>query len=76
MEDRAELFFGKSWFQIDAKWEELVRRYERSKPSGTRTAALDDDIESAAIEALFPVKFGTASCNDPCKTDHVRVGSK
>ena len=34
--------------------EELVRRYERSKSSGTTTAALDKDIKTAALEALFP----------------------
>ena len=27
------------------KWEELVRRYERRKSSGTTTAALDEDIQ-------------------------------
>ena len=36
------------------KWEELVRRYDRSKPSGTTTAALDEDIKTAALEALVP----------------------
>ena len=36
------------------KWEELVRRYDRSKSSGTRTAALDEDIKTAALEAFFP----------------------
>ena len=34
------------------KWEELVRRYERSKSSGTTTAALDEEIKTAALEAL------------------------
>ena len=34
------------------KWEALVRRYERSKSSGTTTTALDEDIETAALEAL------------------------
>ena len=34
--------------------EELVRRYERSKSSGTTTAALDEDIQTAALEALVP----------------------
>ena len=37
-----------------AKLEELVRRYERSKSSGTTSAALDDDIKTAALEALVP----------------------
>ena len=36
------------------KWEELVRRYERSKSSRTTTAALDDDIKTAAHEAVVP----------------------
>ena len=36
------------------KWEELVRRYERRKSSGTTTAALDEDINTAALEALVP----------------------
>ena len=36
------------------KWEELVRRYERSKSSGTTAAALDEDIQIAALEALVP----------------------
>ena len=36
------------------KWEELVRRYERSKSSGTTTPALDVDIKTAALEALVP----------------------
>ena len=36
------------------KWEELVRRYERSKSSGTTTAALDEDIKTAVDEALVP----------------------
>ena len=31
------------------KWEELVRRYERSKSSGTTTTALHDDIKTAAF---------------------------
>ena len=35
-----------------AKGEELVRRYERSKSSGTTTSA--QDITSAALEALVP----------------------
>ena len=36
------------------KCEELVGRYERSKSSGTTTAALDEDIKTAALEALVP----------------------
>ena len=36
------------------KWEALVRRYERSKSSGTATAAHDEDIKTAALEALVP----------------------
>ena len=36
------------------KWEELVSRYERSKLIGTTTATHDEDIESAAFEALIP----------------------
>ena len=36
------------------KWEELVRRYEKSKSSGTTTAALDEDIKTAALGALVP----------------------
>ena len=53
-----------SWLEIDAnckiipagleKWEELVRRCEKSKSSGTTTTALDDDIKAAALEALVP----------------------
>ena len=36
------------------KLEELVRRYKRSKSSGKTTTALDDDIKTAALEALVP----------------------
>ena len=36
------------------KWEELVRRYERSKSSGTTAAALEKDIKTFAFEALVP----------------------
>ena len=36
------------------KWEELVRRYERSKSCGTTAAALDEDIKTASLEALVP----------------------
>ena len=36
------------------KWEELVRRYERSTSSGTTTTALGDDTKTAALEALVP----------------------
>ena len=36
------------------KWEELVRRYDRIKWSGTTTAALDEDIKTAALEAPVP----------------------
>ena len=36
------------------KWEKLVRRYERSKSSGTTTIALGDDIKTAALEAPVP----------------------
>ena len=32
------------------KWEELVRRYERSKSSGTTTAALHEDIKTSELE--------------------------
>ena len=35
------------------KWEELVRRYEKRRAGGS-TAALDDDIKTAALEALVP----------------------
>ena len=34
------------------KWEELVRRYGRSKSSGTTATALGDDSKTAALEAL------------------------
>ena len=62
----AELLSDKSWFQIGAlqnlpatleKWEELVRRYERSKSSGTTTAALDEDIKTASLEAFVPIEL-------------------
>ena len=36
------------------KGEELVRRYERSKSSGTTTAALLEDMKTAALKALVP----------------------
>ena len=36
------------------KWEELVRRCERSKSGGTTTTALDEDVKTAALEALVP----------------------
>ena len=39
------------------KWEELVRRYERSKSGGTTTAALDEDIRTAAFEVCVPTKL-------------------
>ena len=32
----------------------MVPQYERSKTSGTTTAALDEDIKTAALEALVP----------------------
>ena len=67
MEESAELHYDKSWFQIDAycktftagleKREELVRRYERSKWSGTTTTALDDDTKTAALEAFDPCEL-------------------
>ena len=56
-------FCNISWFQTDAnckifplhlKWEELVRRDERSKSSGTTTAAFDEGIKTAALEGLVP----------------------
>ena len=36
------------------KWDEVVRRYDRSKSSGATTTALDDAIKTAALEALVP----------------------
>ena len=36
------------------KWEELVRRYQRSKSSGTTTAFLDVHVKTPALEALVP----------------------
>ena len=36
------------------KWVELVRRYERSKSSGTTAAALHEDMKTAALDALVP----------------------
>ena len=36
------------------KWEDLVRRYERSRDSHGRAAPLCDDIKQAALEALVP----------------------
>ena len=39
------------------KWEELAHIYERSKSSGTTTAALDQDIKTADIEALVPCEL-------------------
>ena len=43
------------------KCEELVRRYERSKSSGTTTTALGDDIKTAALELkpLFRVSWNS-----------------
>ena len=62
VEESAELCHDKSWFQIGANCKtfpedlrsgkELVRRYERSNLSGTTTAALDEEIKTAALEAL------------------------
>ena len=78
MKESAELFCDKSWFQIDAKckiflqdlrkWEELVHRNERSKSSGTTTAALGEDIKTAALEALmFRVSWNNIL---PCTVHH------
>ena len=39
---------------VQEKWEELVRRYEGSTSRGTTTAALEEDTQTAAIEALVP----------------------
>ena len=36
------------------KWEELVRRYERSNSSGTPRADLHEDIRKTAFGALVP----------------------
>ena len=58
------------------KWDELVRRYERSKSSGTMTVGLDEDIKTAALENPRPRRVGAASCHAPCRIDHVRAGSK
>ena len=44
-------------FPQDLKWEELVRRYERSQTSGMTTAGLDEDINTAALEALVPCEL-------------------
>ena len=57
-------------------WEDLVCQYERSKSSVTTTTAVDEDIKTAALEALVPSEVGTTSCHEPCTTDHVRVSSK
>ena len=64
MEESAEHFCGTSCFQIVANckifpqdsrnWDELARRYEKSNSSGTTTAALDEDIKTAALGALVP----------------------
>ena len=39
------------------QWEELVRRYSRSKSIGTTTEALNEDIKTAALEARVPSKL-------------------
>ena len=36
------------------RWEELVRRYEKRRAGGMPTAVLDDDVKTAALEALVP----------------------
>ena len=38
------------------KWEELVRRYEKRRAGGV-TQVLDDDIKTAALEALVPAEL-------------------
>ena len=40
-----------------SRWEELVRRYVRSKSSGATTTAVNDDIKTAAFEALVPTEL-------------------
>ena len=42
---------------VSEKWEEVVRRYERSKSSGTTTAALEENIKTAALEALVQAEL-------------------
>ena len=68
-EESAELFCDKSWFQIGANYKISPQdlrsgkncfadtRYQRSKSSGTTTPALDEDIKTAALEALVPSEF-------------------
>ena len=55
------------------KWNELVRRYERSKSIGTTTAAHDENIKTAVFDPSFQASW-KASSHEPCMTDHVRAG--
>ena len=64
MEESSELYYDKSWYQIDASCKTFPQdlrngktEYERSKSSGPTTAALDDDIKTAAPEVLLSAEL-------------------
>ena len=48
--DRCKLQYLSARLQ---KWEELVRRYDRSKSSGTRTAALDEESTRVSWNSIL-----------------------
>ena len=57
------------------KWEALVRRHERSKPSGTMTAVLDEEIKTDASGVVVPSELKQHLALKTCTTDQVRTGS-
>ena len=80
MEESAEHFCDNSWVQIGANCK-IVPQDSRSgrnwfadTSSGTTTAALDEDIKTAALEALVPSELEQHLAM--CTTDHVRAGSE
>ena len=58
------------------RWEDLVRRYERSRDSNGMLSMLSDDIKQAALEALVPAeleKTPTVICWAPADVcEHAR----
>ena len=56
------------------KLERLVRRHERSRARGTTTATLDEDIKTAALEALVPSDLEPHLAMHLASLVHVRAG--
>ena len=61
------------------RWEELVRRYERSKSSRPATIALNEDIKTAAFEVCVPSEWEqnfARTVHDWSRTSRFEVKSK